>query len=107
MFEVNYGEANGGAIYSYGPTIKNISNTRFTGNQARLNGGSLYMSTFDMTNCRFTGSWAGSLGGAIYITHSEPASSKTITDCEFQTCSSRQFGGVIYGRRYTLTRTRI
>ena len=68
IFENNYADDYGGAIYIKTKSESTIKNTQFTNNQAKDNNGGAIYSNGDLrvSNCNFTKNKAKTDGGAIY-----------------------------------------
>ena len=103
---IDYGNTQGGAIYSIGTSPKStLTNCDFVNNYAAY-GGSIYVEkgTLTISNCNFINSTAKNFGGAISAVES---SSVTTTNAKFINCSSLgDTGGAIYAEESSLKVTK-
>ncbi len=88
-----------GAIYSDGSEI-NCNKVLFDGNYTEDNGGAIYVtndSAFHLQNCTFSGNHADDDGGAVYVNQLDGNKKKGyITDCKFTGNVSLGEGGAAY-----------
>lgn len=93
-FENNGASIEGAGIMVTGAAALEVDACTFVGNHSRLYGGSVVAyESGDVVfeGCRFEDTWAHN-GGAVSV---ESASSLTLTDCRFERCSGRGYGGAL------------
>ena len=98
IFENNYADDYGGAIYIKTKSESTIKNTQFTNNQAKDNNGGAIYSNGDLrvSNCNFTKNKAKTDGGAIYADAKVTATSSIFIINEAAGASSQCYAGAIY-----------